>query len=270
LGYYSRARNLHHAAKQIVSEKKGIIPQKKEELMELKGFGPYISSAVASIAFNEDVPVVDGNVLRVATRFWGLEEDVSKPATRKKIEGLLTNSFPHGHARAFNQGLMELGALVCTPHSPSCGACPLQQGCYAFIHSRQEYYPVKGEKKKSPTKHFAMIVLQEKGKWGLIQRKTKLLHGMWEFPMVEYDPLTDTHSSIEKKFKDEGLDVRIGKGIGVVSHQYSHFNQEVQLFVPANADQTKVEWVSPAQLRTHPFSKVQQKVFDFLRESHIL
>ncbi len=270
LGYYSRARNLHHAAKQIVLEKKGKIPKTKKELEELKGFGPYISSAVASIAFNENVPVVDGNVLRVATRYWGIEEDVTKPATRKRIESVLQDSLPHGSAREFNQGLMELGALICTPNSPLCGECPLKKECFAFAHSKQEYFPVKAKKKKPSTKHFAMLVLEKDGKWGLVQRTTQLLNGMWEFPMVEYSPLTDSMQSIEKKFNKEEMHVRLGKGIGIVSHQYSHFNQEIQLFVPASTTQTNVEWISTAQLRARPLSKVQQKVFAFLRENHIL
>ena len=222
LGYYSRARNFHAAARQVVNEHGGIIPSTKEELVQLRGFGSYISSAVASIAFNEDVCVVDGNVLRVASRYWGIKEDVSKPATRKKMESLLQGALPPGSAREFNQGMMELGALVCTPVSPSCGECPLKKGCFAFIHSQQDYFPVKEKKKKPSTKHFAMLVLVKDGKYDLVQRTTQLLNGMWEFPMVEYSPLHDSTHSIEKKAAALGYSIRLKEEVGLVSHAYSH------------------------------------------------
>lgn len=270
LGYYSRARNLHEAAKHVMKNYGGEIPPSKEKLQALKGFGPYISSAVASIAFNENVPVVDGNVLRVVTRYWGILEDVSLPKTRLSIETKLRENFPNGSARAFNQGIMELGALVCTPDSPSCGECPLKKGCFAFAHSRQDDFPVKAKKKKSSTKHFAMLVLEKDGKYGLVQRTTQLLHGMWEFPMVEYHPLTDSAETIEKKFQKEGFEVKVGKGLHSVSHQYSHFNQEVSLFIPRSYSNLPIEWVSIAQLQARPLSKVQRKVLDFLRERESL
>lgn len=265
LGYYSRARNLHHAAKQIAYEQKGKLPQTRNELLELKGFGPYISAAVASIAFNEDVPVVDGNVLRVTSRYWGIQDDISKPQTRKKIEGLLQEVIPSGKARPFNQGLMELGALVCTPDSPSCAQCPLKAGCFAFQNNQQDVLPVKAKKKKAPTKHFAMIVLEKEGKWGLLQRQSKLLKGMWEFPTIEFKPLQDSIAQIEEKFKKEGVDVQVGKNAGIVSHAYSHFSQEVHVFYPKRIGNVPVEWISTSQLEQRPLSKIQLKVFDFIR-----
>jgi A/G-specific adenine glycosylase len=260
LGYYSRARNLQHAAQQIVNEKKGKIPQTKKELLALKGFGPYISSAVASIAFNENVPVVDGNVLRVSTRFWGVWDDVTLPPTRKKIEEMLQEVLPKGNARAFNQALMELGALICVPENPLCEKCPLRQSCYAFVHGKQSYFPVKTKKGKVPIKHFAMLILEKGGKYALHQRTEKLLHGMWEFPMVEFSPLCDSAHEIETKFSENGINVKLGPNKGLVSHAYSHFTQYVHVFSARPIKTIPVEWASREEMEKKPLSKVQQKV----------
>ncbi|MEK6821422.1 MAG: A/G-specific adenine glycosylase, partial [archaeon] len=223
LGYYSRARNLQFAAKQIVSDFEGKIPQTKKELLLLKGFGPYISSAVASIAFNADEVVVDGNVLRVASRFWGDSRDVSLNTTRVAFEEKLLNELPKGHARHFNQALMELGALVCLPKNPLCDSCPLSKGCVAFATQKQSFFPVKKKKAKIPLKHFAAIRLQKGSDVVLLPRKEKLLHGMFEFPMVEYFPLQDSPRAIELRFAEKiGLTIRLKKNLMDATHTYSH------------------------------------------------
>lgn len=264
LGYYSRARNLQTAAKQVVEKFGGKIPSKKEELLSLKGFGPYISSAVASIAFNENEVVVDGNVFRVMSRFWGAKEDVSLPATRKLFESRLLEILPKGKARAFNQGLMELGALVCTPDSPACGECPLQQNCFAFSQGKQKDFPVKAKKKKAPQKHFAAVQIANESKLLLFPRKQKLLQGMFEFPMVEFSPLSDSSQTIEKKFHEEwGLKVKLEKSAKQVSHQYSHFTQHVTLF-PAMLENpvANEHWVEKKKISLLPLSRVQQKLLE--------
>lgn len=231
LGYYSRARNLHHAAKTIVEKHKGELPKSKAELEELKGFGPYIAAAVASIAFNENVPVVDGNVLRVVARIKGLHDDIALPTTRKKFEQLLKEEFPNGYARAFNQGLMELGALICIPENPLCGKCPLQKECIAFNTNQQNILPIKTKKGKTPTKHFAAILLRSNDKILLRKRDEKLLHGMWELPMSEYIPLTDSSTEIAQKMHAKyGLSIRLGKELFTCKNQYSHFTQIAHVF----------------------------------------
>lgn len=266
LGYYSRARNLHAAAKGVVKEFNGKIPSTREQLKRLKGVGPYISAAVASIAFNEDVPVVDGNVFRVATRFWGLQDDVSLPKTRDKLEKMLHEVLPHGKARDFNQAMMELGALVCTPDHPSCNSCPLQQGCFAFAHAQQDKFPVKTKKGKAPIKHFAMLVLEKEGKIALEQRKTKLLAGMWEFPMVEYAPLTDSPQMLEEKIGQKlGASIRLSKNIGQLTHQYSHFTQHVHVFEGHVSDSAPhAQFFSWSEVHQKPLSKIQLKALELL------
>lgn len=267
LGYYSRARNLHDAAKQVVAKHGGFLPQSQQELEELKGFGPYISAAVASIAFNENVPVVDGNVLRVTTRFWGITDDVTLPKTRFKIGEMLSRVLPHGSARGFNQGLMELGALVCTPDNPRCGECPLQQECFAFLHHKQDEFPIKPKKGKVPQKHFAMIVLREGNAFGFQQRQSKLLSGMWEFPMVEYSPLVDSKEDIERKFEQSGISVILGKPTGEVSHAYSHFTQHVHVYEATSTQiPSTIIWFDSSALEKKPLSKVQLRVLELVKK----
>ena len=266
LGYYSRARNLHAAAKTIDEKLRGELPQTKEELEELKGFGPYISAAVASIAFNEDVPLVDGNVLRVTARFWGMEDDIALPQTRKKFEALLQEALPRGKAREFNQGLMELGALICTPDNPACERCPLQQACIAFRDGRESELPYKTKKSKVPTKHFAGVLVQFRGKWLLRQRDESLLHGMWEIPMQEFSPLEDSKEAIESKFQAAHFPIRLGKELSQVKHQYSHFTQIVHIFdakprgEARDAAPATMKFHSLAMMRQLPLSKVQHKI----------
>lgn len=262
LGYYSRARNLQKAAKQVKEKYNGTIPQKKEELKKLSGFGDYISSAVASIAFNENVPVVDGNVLRVASRFWGLKEDVSKPKTKNLVETKLVEVFPEGKARNFNQALMELGALVCVPDNPSCEVCPLKNSCFAFLNNQQSFFPVKTKRDKIPLKHFALAVIEKNGMFLLKKRSEKLLNGFFEFPMVGFDPLLEGNQNLERKFGGLlGFPVKIEKNDGFVSHQYSHFKQIATIFsVSPVEENVKGTFYSMKQMDSLPIPMVQKKV----------
>lgn len=264
LGYYSRAKNLHEAAKQIMKEHGGKLPTTKQELEELKGFGPYISSAVASIAFNEDVPVVDGNVLRVMARFWGSEEDIALPKTREKFNTQLQEIIPKGKARFFNQGIMELGALVCLPQNPACFSCPLRNHCVAHQNGKTTMLPVKTKKKTAPTKHFAAVVIQNKDSFWLMKRSEKLLSEMWEFPMVEYQPLQQTKTELEKSlYQKTGFHLNMGKETGLIRHQYTHFNQIVHIFEAkpeGNPVNPLGEWQSLAQIKKIPLPKVQHKI----------
>jgi A/G-specific adenine glycosylase len=268
LGYYSRARNLQHAAREIKEKFGGKIPEKKEILQSLKGFGPYISSAVASIAFNENVCVVDGNVLRVATRFWGLADDGTLPKTRDKIEAMLTEVLPHGKARAFNQAMMEVGALVCVPENPKCSECPLNQECVARAQNKQAFYPVKSKKRKIPIKHFVMIILRDGERVALEQRTSKLLFGMWEFPMVEINPLKDFKPEIEKKLNHElNASIRLGKNKGELVHTYSHFTQHVHVFdATLEKEHSDAKFFLREEVQKKPLSKIMLKALALLEK----
>ena len=149
LGYYSRARNLQAAARQVTEQYGGVMPSGKEEVSGLKGIGPYTSGAIRSIAFNIPVAAVDGNVMRVLSRFL-IEEDIMKVKTRTKMEDLVLMLVPDGRASDFTQALMELGALICTPKSPKCLVCPVMEHCTARFEGKEESLPIKTKAAAAP------------------------------------------------------------------------------------------------------------------------
>ncbi|MBD2847328.1 A/G-specific adenine glycosylase [Paenibacillus sp. IB182496] len=189
LGYYSRARNLQAGARQVMERHGGQVPDDVEAVGALKGIGPYTKGAVMSIAFDRPEPAVDGNVMRVLSRYFCLEADIAKPRTRVGIEQLARQLIPEGAAGDFNQGLMELGALICTPKSPGCLICPVMAHCEGRLAGRERELPIKTKAKK-PRPELRLAALIEgrdalAGKILVRQRPdTGLLAGMWELPHV--------------------------------------------------------------------------------------
>ncbi|MBU5355909.1 A/G-specific adenine glycosylase [Paenibacillus barcinonensis] len=189
LGYYSRARNLQAAAQQVMELHGGEMPQDKQSVFALKGVGPYTAGAILSIAFNQPQPAVDGNVMRVLSRYFLIDEDIMKGSTRVLMEELATELIPEGQARDFNQALMELGALVCTPKAPHCLTCPVMEQCSGRIAGRELTLPVK-TKAKPPRPEQRLVALVEgsgahRGRVLVRQRpETGLLARMWELPHV--------------------------------------------------------------------------------------
>ncbi|URN94884.1 MAG: A/G-specific adenine glycosylase [Candidatus Pristimantibacillus lignocellulolyticus] len=192
LGYYSRARNLQAGARMVMEQYNGQVPTNVEEVAKLKGVGPYTCGAIMSIAYNEPIPAVDGNVMRVLSRFFLLEDDIAKASTRTNIEKLVVTMIPEGKARYFNQALMELGALICSPKSPSCLICPVMEHCEARIQGRELEIPIKTKAKKARVEHRVAAIVEgtgeNEGKILIRQRPAEgLLAGMWELPHVLID-----------------------------------------------------------------------------------
>ncbi|SFT04041.1 A/G-specific adenine glycosylase [Paenibacillus sp. BC26] len=189
LGYYSRARNLQAGAREVLSLHGGIVPDDKEAVAALRGVGPYTTGAIMSIAFNRPEPAVDGNVMRVLSRYFCLEEDIAKPSTRIGIEKLAASLIPEGSAGDFNQALMELGALVCTPKSPGCLTCPVMMHCEGRMAGKEHILPIKTKAKPPrPETRLAAIITgsgAHEGKLLVRQRpESGLLAQMWELPHV--------------------------------------------------------------------------------------
>ncbi|WP_168123647.1 A/G-specific adenine glycosylase [Paenibacillus sp. HB172176] len=187
LGYYSRARNLQAGARMVAEQFDGIVPNDKASVSSLKGVGPYTSGAIMSIAFNKPEPAVDGNVMRVLSRYFCLEDDIAKPATRVGIEKLAVSLIPQGAAGDFNQALMELGATVCTPKSPGCLTCPVMLHCKSRIEGRETELPIKTKAKPPRDEYRAAVIVEgsgsNAGKVLVRQRpQTGLLAQMWELP----------------------------------------------------------------------------------------
>lgn len=187
LGYYTRARNMHKTAIFLQTEFNGQFPDTYNELLKLKGIGPYTAAAIASFAFDEARAVLDGNVFRVLSRFFGIKTPINSPKGKNQFASLAQQVMNTKQPALHNQAIMELGALICTPKNPDCNGCPVGSPCYAFQHSKQNKFPVKLAKTKVQTRYFNyLIIVNNKKHIWLHQRQKKdiWLH-LYEFPMIE-------------------------------------------------------------------------------------
>ncbi|MEZ7970705.1 MAG: A/G-specific adenine glycosylase [Cyclobacteriaceae bacterium] len=215
LGYYSRARNLHKAAQQVTQEYGGIFPDSYLELLKLKGIGPYTAAAIASICFHEKVPVVDGNVFRLISRLFGIQEDIGKGSTRKIFEQTIAHIMPSSSPGDFNQAMMEFGALVCTPR-PQCENCDLQFECQSFREKTQHLLPVKAKKIKIQARKLHYWIFTYEHKICLNKRiNGDIWEGLWDF----YSTPTDLFSvaSIDRDHNEKA-------SYGPISHKLTHQN----------------------------------------------
>ena len=187
LGYYSRVRNMKKAAQQIESEFGGHFPSDRDRLQKLSGIGPYVSGAIASIAFGQPAPAVDGNVLRVVARWTADPSDIAQPAMRRKTEAFVAERMPTGRCGMFTQALMELGACVCMPNgAPHCDVCPIRPDCAAFHTDQTRTLPVKSRAKPRTVEARTVLLFQSGEKYGLRRRPSKgLLAGLWELPSLD-------------------------------------------------------------------------------------
>lgn len=187
LGYYSRARNLHRAAKEITDQHGGTFPKTYAELKKLPGIGDYTAAAVASICYDEPSPAVDGNVIRVLARVCAMsDEDIHSPQSRKQLTAMLKAVYPETHSGDFTQGLMELGEVICVPNGmPLCGDCPASSLCMAFQTGKTADIPVPKRKPERKKQDITVFILRDGDTLALNRRGPGLLHGMWEFPNTE-------------------------------------------------------------------------------------
>jgi len=194
LGYYSRARNLHAAAKTIVNEYNGVFPKSYADILSLKGIGPYTASAIASFAYDLPHAVVDGNVYRVLSRYFGIEEPIDSSSGKDKLHILAQECLEKEHPGAYNQAIMDFGALQCKPQSPDCHICPMQDSCYAFEMEMVDILPVKEKKIKIKSRHFNYFLVSD-GDQTLLRKRPRgdVWQGLYEPPLIE------TVSTISKK-----------------------------------------------------------------------
>lgn len=186
LGYYSRARNLHKCAKTIVSYHNGKFPQTRNDLLKLPGIGPYTAAAIASMAFDKKEAVIDGNVIRVITRLYGIADDVAKQETITEIKKIVDELIPKSEPGHFNQAMMEFGALHCAPKNPLCTACIFLGFCEAQKNAMQSKIPYKGKKAKSRSRFFNYLLIEINGKYLLRKRKEKdIWNGLFEYFLLE-------------------------------------------------------------------------------------
>lgn len=186
LGYYSRARNLHRCAQEIMSKHNGQFPRTYRELIKLPGVGTYTAAAIASFAFNETVPVVDGNVYRVLSRVFGINDDIQSTGGQKKFRELAEELVPDEKAYVYNQAIMEFGALQCTPAQPACLLCPLNAKCYAYQNGQQHLLPVKAKKTRVRSRFLHYLVIRQGNTvWMKRRDEQGIWAGLYDFYLIE-------------------------------------------------------------------------------------
>ncbi|HDQ45788.1 MAG TPA: A/G-specific adenine glycosylase, partial [bacterium] len=232
LGYYARARNLHRAAKEIVQRFGGCIPDRAEDLLSLPGIGRYTTGAILSIAFGRPAPVLDGNVIRVLSRFFQITDNVDRSATQKRLWALAESLLPRTRIRDFNEAMMELGALVCTPKRPGCDSCPLSDLCTARRIGIQASLPVKTPKKPLPHLDVTAGVIWKEGRFLITLRPPRgLLGGLWEFPGGKREAGETLEACLSREIHEElGIEVSVGRRLISVEHAYTHFRITLHVF----------------------------------------
>lgn len=271
LGYYSRARNLHKAARIVHNELDDQLPDTPEELEKLPGIGAYTAAAIASIAFGRDVATVDGNIRRVFSRIYDLAEPLRSPESERLIWALAEANLPEGRASVYNQALMDLGATICTPRGPDCDHCPIQTDCQARALGVQDQRPVKPPRRKVPHLTVTAAVIRRDGKVLLSKRPVnELLGGMWEFPggtMEESDP--DLLACLQREIREElGVQVRVDAEFGIYRHAYTHYKITLHAFLCDLADDVEPQpiasdglvWVRVSELADYPMGKVDRQI----------
>ncbi len=270
LGYYSRARNLHKTAKLINENHNGKLPRELAELQKLPGVGQYTAGALASIVFGMDEPALDGNLKRVFSRIFDMDVPIDSTEGEKRLWTFARESLPKGNAAGFNQALMDLGAMICTPKNPRCEVCPVKANCLARKNGTQHLRPLKKAKKKIPHHIQAAAVIVKRINNSpyvlLAKRPSKgLLAGMWEFPnvRVEGDPVSRLASALKAAYS---LHVRVKRGlspIAVVDHAYSHFRVTVHAFqckLSSVEGGGTLEWVRLNNLGEYPMGKIDRQI----------
>jgi len=185
LGYYSRARNLHSAAKEICEKHNGIFPNSYKDIIKLKGIGTYTAAAIVSFSFDLPHAVVDGNVIRVLSRYFGVDTPSNSTEGRKEFQDLAQNLLLKGYAAENNQAVMEFGALQCRPKSPNCNNCPLQNNCYAYSQNIISNFPTKTKKIKIKKRYFEFFIINEEDYLLIQKRKNGIWKGLYQFPLIE-------------------------------------------------------------------------------------
>ena len=230
LGYYSRARNLHQTARYVTNELAGKFPDTFRDLLKMKGIGVYTAAAIASFAFGERVPVVDGNVYRVLARVFGIDEDITTTGAKKTFADAAMHLIQQADNPAtYNQAIMEFGAIQCTPTSPDCLLCPLQQQCVAYLTGSQQRLPVKAKKAPVRERFFSYVVFTNGGKVALHERTDRdVWQGLFDFYLLETDearttlrdlPLPESVRDLVRKGRPAGTPT---EAVQLLSHQRIH------------------------------------------------
>ena len=279
LGYYSRAANLHRAAAVILEEYGGLVPCDYGQLLKLPGIGPYTAAAIASVAGNMDVAAVDGNVLRVYARLFDIDSPVREKEGNTRIRKIADRMLPVGQARLYNQALMELGGLVCTPKRPDCESCPVSGYCMALENGTVEKRPVPGKTQKTiEVTRVAGLVFSGENLL-LLQRgeHSKLWAGLWDFPGGEVKGKW-AEDDVAKAIRSAcGLVVQVKERVTTVVHHYTRYKITLHCFrcelsdtnhtpTDENANLKNFCWIQPEELTDYPLPAGARKIREYLKK----
>ncbi|WP_348813193.1 A/G-specific adenine glycosylase [Flavobacterium maritimum] len=258
LGYYSRARNLHKTAQHVAYELSGNFPATYKELLKLKGIGEYTAAAIASFSYNEVVPVVDGNVFRVLSRYFDIETDIAQASAKKEFATLALELIPKDNPAIFNQAIMEFGALQCVPKNPNCSICIFNESCAALQKNKVDQLPVKSKKLKVRNRFFNYLVVSDDHNNTLIQKRTDkgIWHNLYEFPLIETNETKD-FDFVSKNIQDDFFKKNNILSIGLLNeksiiHKLSHQHLHIK-FWKVTIKGTIENGVDSATLKTFPF-----------------
>jgi A/G-specific adenine glycosylase len=267
LGYYSRARNLQRAAKRVVAEHGGEFPSTFEAVLALPGVGRYTAGAICSIAFNQPHPVVDGNVIRVLTRLFGVRGNPKESRTNAKLWAIAANLVeaarkldPANGSSHFNQSVMELGATICLPQNPRCHDCSLKTLCVARISNRTERFPELPQRAAATERRVAAFVLERDGRYLVRQRPASVVNqGLWEFPNIE---LTNGLTLPELARKHLGLDLARAQPLSTIRHTITRYRITMEVLrCPAPRKHvSEGEWLTLRDLKRLPFPSAHRRI----------
>jgi A/G-specific adenine glycosylase len=270
LGYYSRAVRAHETAQFLVKERGGNFPGNYAELLALPGIGPYTAAAIASLAFGLDHAVLDGNVIRVLARVYAFPDETDAPSARKDLQAKINDLLPVGRAADFNEAVMELGALVCTPARPDCERCPLSRVCEAYQKGTATEYPVRKAKKSIPHRHVgAGVIVDEKRRVLIARRHEKaMLGGLWEFPGGGVEKNESIPECIKRELLEElAITVDVGPHLVTVRHTFSHFRMDLHAhWVRVKSGKPKAigcsawKWVPVNKIADYALPRADQKI----------
>ncbi len=282
LGYYSRARNLHAAARRIVEQHNGIVPASVEELMTLPGVGRYTAGAIVSIAYGVRAPVLDGNVIRVLMRLTATKADRKSPAVRARFWELAGRLLPRKHCGDFNQALMELGATLCSPRNPSCRACPLNRSCRAHLRGLTGQIPPAARPARVLPTRMLVAAIRRRQDLLFVQRPASgLWGGLWELPS---EPVLDQESlAAARKRLESTLPIRCRLSrspVGTITRQLTHRRITFEVFTgttrvraahPGGQSPPSTrpwQWVKRRQIQALGISRACQAIIELLGADH--
>ncbi|MFM9824933.1 A/G-specific adenine glycosylase [Flavobacterium sp.] len=268
LGYYSRARNLHKTAQYISNELHGVFPDNYDTLLKLKGVGEYTAAAIASFSYDEAVPVVDGNVFRVLSRYFDIQTDIQSSGAKKEFSALAFELMPKDCAALFNQAIMEFGALQCVPKNPNCSNCPFNTSCSALQKKKVNQLPFKSKKLKVKNRFFNYLIVFDANENTIIQKRTSkgIWHNLYEFPLIETEVTVD-FDYIDKAIKESFL---LDKTIINITqynhkdivHKLSHQHLHIK-FWKITIEEVLENAIDTVSLKTFPFPIV---IYNFIEK----